>query len=106
MALIDIGRFRDVLTRSGVADEAPAMEVSVGLERELDETLSEYPTRRESLNSFELLRADLAAMRSEMRALLAEQEQRAREREQRYVVITIGALALATAIIGLMIAFV
>ena len=105
MAIINIGRFRDVLVRSRVSDEAPAMEVSVGLERELDETLSQYSTRQETMNSFELLRAEFASFRSDMRAAFAEQEQRAKEREQRYVMITLGAITLAVAVIGLMIAF-
>ena len=82
-------------------DERPVIEISV----ELNETLSDYPTRSETMNSFDLLRQDMALLRAEMRAIFDEQEQRAKEREQRYVIITIGAIALSTTIISLLLAF-
>ena len=104
MALINIQRFRDVLVRAQVAEDAPALEVSVGLERELDDTLDSFATLKRVDSSFDLLRSEIAIFRAEMRQLLAEQEQRARERELRLVLITLSAIGLATTILGILFA--
>ena len=102
MALINIQRFRDVLVRTQLAQDAPALEVSVGLEQELDDTLGDFATNREMESSFALLRGDIWAFQAQILQKLAEQEQRSTEREQRLVLITLSGIAVATAILGLL----
>ncbi len=97
MALINIQRFRDVLVRSRVAAEAPALEVSVGLDRELAEAQAGLATKEDVRNA-------VAVVVGQIRQSLAEYEQSAREREVRFIGIMLGGLALAIAILGIVIA--
>lgn len=111
MALINVGRFRDVLVRSGVAEEAPALEVSVGLDAEIDETLQGYPTG-DSVDSqfaqlrsdFQALRAENRVLREEMRRLFAEQEARHQQQLNRLAATMLGGAALIAAIAGVLVA--
>lgn len=84
MALISIQRFRDVLVRTGVADEAPALDLSVGLEQELDETLAGFVSHQQADSSYALLRADMGVLRAEIRQLFAQSEARQAEQEARH----------------------
>ena len=86
MALIDIQRFRDVLVRNGVAETAPALEVSVGLDHELTEMGGNLATKLD----LELLRADLQASLHRQTVLI--------------VGVVLAGLALAVAILSLVIA--
>ncbi len=99
MALINIQRFRDVLVRTQVAAEAPALEVSVGLEQELAESLQDYPT----LSSFEGLRSEFDLLRAEMRQLFAEQEARHQQQLNRLAAIMLGGATLIAAVTGILV---
>ena len=97
MALINIQRFRDVLVRNGVADDAAALEVSVSLDQELVEAQAGLTTKEDVRNAVTLIVARIQQS-------LAEYEQNAREREVRLIGITLGGLALAVAVLGIIIA--
>lgn len=90
MALINIQRFRDVLVRNGVADAAPALEVSVGLDHELEDLRGGLATKQD----IQLLRAQL---RGDVEAGLHRQT-------LQIVGIVLAGLALVVAILGLIIA--
>lgn len=90
MALINIERFRDVLVRSGVTERAPALEISVGLDHELQELRGGIATNKD----IQLL---FAQQRAEM--------ERSLHRQTVLIVgVVLGALALVVAILGLLIA--
>lgn len=90
MALINIQRFRDVLVRTGVAESAPALELSVGLDHELEELRGGLATKQD----LQLLRAQF---RGDLEAGLHRQT-------VQIVGVVLGGLALAVAILGLIIA--
>lgn len=92
MALINIQRFRDLLVRTGVAESAPALEVSVGLDNELEELRGGVATNKEIQLSFAEFTARL--------------EQQLHQMELRIIAITLAGIALGVTILGLVIALV
>ena len=86
MALINIQRFRDVLVKNGVAGDAAALGVSVGLDTEIEES-----------------RADLVT-KQDLQLLLARLDERLHRLELRIIGITLAGIALATTILGIVIA--
>ncbi len=100
MALINIQRFRDVLVRTKVAEDAPAMEVSVGLEQELAESLQDYAT----LANLEGLRSDFELLRAEMRQLFAEQEAKHQQQLNRLAAIMLTGATFIAAVTGILVA--
>jgi hypothetical protein len=103
MALISIQRFRDVLVRTGVADEAPALDLSVGLEQELDETLAGFVSHEQADSSYALLRADMGVLRAEIRQLFAEQEARHQQQLNRLAAIMLTGAALIAAVASILV---
>lgn len=90
MALINIQRFRDVLVRTGVAERPQALELSVGLDYELEELRGSVATNKE-------IRLLFAEFRAEFERSLHRQT-------VQIVGVVLGGLALAVAILGLIIA--
>ncbi len=92
MALINIQRFRDVLVKTQVATEAPALEVAVALDAELD-TLSEVLSTKQ----------DLQLLTAEMRRMFAEQEARHQRQLNRLAATMLAGAALIAAITGMLV---
>ena len=90
MALINIERFRDVLVRTGVAEPVPALELSVGLDNELEELRGGVATNKEIQLTLAQFRADL--------------ERTLHRQTVQIISFMLGGLALAVAILGLIIA--
>ena len=99
MALINIQRFRDVLVRANVAEDAPALEVSVGLDRELDELTDGLATKQD----LRLLSAEFRQYAAEMRQLMAEQEARHQQQLNRLAVIMLAGATLIAAVASILV---
>ncbi len=100
MALINIQRFRDVLIRSGVAEEAPALEVSVGLDNELTDFADGLATKQD----LRLLSAEMREFAAEMRQLFAEQEARHQQQLNRLAALMLAGSALIATVTGILVA--
>lgn len=99
MALIDIQRFRDVLVRARVAEEAPALEVSVALDQELEHFSDGLATKQD----LRLLAAELRQLMAEMRQTLAEQEARHQQQLNRLAATILAGAALIAAMTGVLV---
>ena len=93
MALINIQRFRDVLVRTQVAKEAPALEVAVALDVELESFSAELATRQE-----------IRLLAAEMRQLFAEQEARHQQQLNRLAALMLAGAAMIAAIASVLVA--
>ena len=93
MALINIQRFRDVLVRTQVADEAPALEVAVALDVELESFSAELATRQE-----------IRLLAAEIRQLFAEQEARHQQQLNRLAALMLAGAAMIAAIASVLVA--
>ena len=100
MALINIQRFRDVLVRTSVAEEAPALEVSVALDAEMSEFASGLATKAD----IRVLSAQFMQLHAEMRQLFAEQEARHQQQLNRLATLVLAGAAVIAAIAGALVA--
>ena len=93
MAIINIQRFRDTLVRSGVAEEAPALEVAVALDEELESVAEGLATKQ-----------DLQQLAAEIRQIFAEQEARHQQQLNRLAILMLSGAALIAAVAGVLVA--
>ncbi|MCY3557328.1 MAG: hypothetical protein OXH13_01620 [Chloroflexi bacterium] len=100
MAIINIQRFRDTLVRVGVAEEAPALEVSVALDSELEQATEDFITGSEldTVNSHVDVRA------SELRQQIAEMEARFQQALNRQALLIAAYVTLVAAVAGILVA--
>ena len=91
MATINVRRVRDAFVKAEVADEAPALELAVTLDEELEQ--GGVSTR-----------SDLAAMEERIQRRFAEADAQAERRMVRFLLAVIASQAVFTGIVGILIA--
>ena len=90
MAIVNRSRLRDVLVRRGIADESAAVEVVDAFVEEFENAQDEVATRRD--------------VEREAQRVVAEIKQYVAESNNRAVFLMLGGIAVATAILGIVIA--
>lgn len=99
MALINVQRFRDVLVRTKVAEEAPALEVSVALEQEI----SDFSDRLATSQDINIQTAYFRQALAELHQLMAEQEARHQRQLNRLAAMMLPGAALIAAIASVLV---